>query len=189
MTNNTIKKKMSQKGEARLKFLHERSCLNGGGPRVHLGRAAVGVALCVFIWGGQHWDVDTQTHARARARARTHTHIHARARTHTRAHTRTSGGIAKAAKAGMPTEVEWAGVPKCYRCDDIALAHSLNILELMWRERNHSKKSVPKCYRCDDIALAHSNKDCNEARLPRFPKGRGDGFVRRELVENTDPES
>lgn len=34
------------------------------------------------------------------------------------------GGIASAgAHNGMPTEVEWAGVPRCYRCDAVSLAH------------------------------------------------------------------
>jgi hypothetical protein len=33
------------------------------------------------------------------------------------------GGIARAARDGMPTEVEWGGVPSCYKCDAVSLAH------------------------------------------------------------------
>jgi alpha-tubulin suppressor-like RCC1 family protein len=34
------------------------------------------------------------------------------------------GGIAaRDADAGKPTEVQWGGVPSCYRCDAVSLAH------------------------------------------------------------------
>ena len=36
---------------------------------------------------------------------------------------RWEGGISREAQGGMPTEVQWAGVPACYRCESVSLAH------------------------------------------------------------------
>merc|ERR1712048_541358 len=33
------------------------------------------------------------------------------------------GGIAAGRNASGPTEIHWGGVPACYRCDKVALAH------------------------------------------------------------------
>ena len=33
------------------------------------------------------------------------------------------GGIAEGRSSAAPTEVAWAGVPSCYHCSSVALAH------------------------------------------------------------------